>query len=177
MLSVNSYGKLKKYNKINQSYLYISNAILDTLKNREVKVIGITSSFIDKKSKDIICENICKRICKKDIQICLIDSYIDINNKNYTLNESRSESLKIIKTQNIKVNKLEELIGKESNNSLVIINLPPINIFAEALEYAKICKNIILIEKYFHSKYSDFENTLDILNQNNISVLGIIPYV
>lgn len=177
MLSVNSYGKLKKYNKINQSYLYISNAILEILNSREIKVIGLTSSFTDKKSKDIICENICKRMCKKDIQICLIDSYIDINNKNYTLNESKSESLKIIKTKNINVNKLEELINKESNNSLVTINLPPINIFAEALEYAKICKNIILIEKYCHSKYSDFENTLDILNQNNISVLGIIPYV
>lgn len=177
MLSINSYGKLKKFNKINQSYLYISNAILDTLNRREISVIGITSSFMDKKSKDIICENISSCICKKDRQVCLINSYIDINNKNYILNESKIENLKIIKTQNINVNKLEELIDKESNNYLVMVSLPPINIFAEALEYAKICKNIILIEKYCHSKYSDFENTLYILNQNNISVLGIIPHV
>jgi hypothetical protein len=177
MLSANNYGKLKKYNNLYQSYLYISNAILDILKGREIKVIGMTSSFTDKKGKDIICENICKNICKKGNKICLITTGIDINNKNYGLDEAADSDFKKIKTQNISANKLEELINKEKNNALVLISLPPVNIFAEALEYAKVCKNILLVEKYCHSKYNEFENAIDILKQSNISALGIIGCV
>ncbi|MDR1628419.1 MAG: hypothetical protein LBR79_06580 [Oscillospiraceae bacterium] len=177
MLSVNNYGKLRKYNRLCQSYLYVSNAILDISANREINVIGMASSFTDKKGKDTICENVCENICKQGNKICLITADIDINDKNYDLNETAGDGFKKIKTQNISVNKLKELVEKEKNNDLVIINLPPVNIFAQALEYAKICKNILLIEKYCHSKYDEFENTIDILKQNNIAVLGIITYV
>lgn len=177
MLSVNNYSKLRRQSKLNQSYLYISNSILDILKDKEIKVIGITSSFVDKKSKSIICENICKNICDKGYKVCLITAYVDINSKNYNLHEIVEKNIKIIRTQNINKNKLEELINKEKEDYIVIADLSPVNIFAQSLEYAKICKNILLLEKYCYSKYSDFENTLDILKQSNINVLGIITHV
>lgn len=177
MLGVNNYSKLRRQNKLDQSYLYISNSMMDILKDREIKVIGLTSSFTDKKSKDIICENICKHICNRGSKVCLITAYVDINNKNYTFHEAVDNNLKIIRTQNISESKLEELIDKEKDHSAVIINISPINIFAQALGYAKICKNVLLLEKYCHSRYDEFENTLDILKQNNINALGIITHV
>ena len=177
MLSVNNYSKLRRQSKLNQSYLYISNSILDILKDKEIKVIGITSSFVDKRTKGIICENICKNICGKGDKVCLITAYVDINNKNYNLHEIVENNIKIIRTQNISENKLQELIDKEKEDSVVVVDLSPINIFAEALEYAKVCKNVILVEKYCHSRYDEFENTLDILKQSNINTLGIITHV
>lgn len=177
MLSVNNYSKLRRQSKLNQSYLYISNSILDILKDKEIKVIGITSSFVDKKSKSIICENICKNICDKGYKVCLITAYVDINSKNYNLHEIVEKNIKIIRTQNISENKLQELINKEEEDSVVVVDISPINIFAQALEYAKVCKSVILVEKYCHSRYDEFENTLDILKQNNINALGIITHV
>lgn len=177
MLKINNYGKLKKSSKIEQSYLYTANKIFDISKSKKINVVGISSSFTDKKSVDIICRNICKRICKKEIKTCLISANIDLSSNKCSLDETLDGNLKIIKSQNISSENLEKLISEEKSSSFVVINLAPVNIFAQALEHAKICKNIILVEKYCYSKYKDFENTIDILKLNGVDILGIIAHV
>ena len=177
MLGINNKNHSKKRVKLAQSYLYVSNAVISILESKKIKVIGITSSLECEKANSIICENICKNICDKENKVCLIFADLNTDGKDSKIDESINGNLKTIKAVNINKSELEGLIEREKDEFAVVVSFPSPNVFAEALEYAKVCKNVLLVEKYCYSKYGDFENTLDILKQNGISPLGIIAYV
>ena len=70
---------------------------------------------------------------------------------------------------------LSKKIDSESqDNDIIFVCIPNILEKSEAFECAKMCKNIILIEKCVKSKYSDYEKVIFYLNQNKISPKGVV---
>lgn len=68
----------------------------------------------------------------------------------------------------------KDLEKMRNNHKYIIVNLPPISISSEAMEIARECDTLVLVEKYAHTKYSEFEKTLAIIKQENINLAGVI---
>ena len=75
------------------------------------------------------------------------------------------------------VSKVPDIINhlKDSYDAILVI-LPPIRLWADTLAIAASADVIFLVEQYGYSRYTDMENTLDLLKQNNLKVSGIITY-
>lgn len=66
--------------------------------------------------------------------------------------------------------KIDQGIGKE----IKLVELAPIRTYGSALEEAQQCDAIVLLEQYAYSYYSEFEETVDILKYNDITLAGVV---
>lgn len=159
-----------------QSVMYAANRIVNLIDENNISVLSISSSINDKNTETYIINDIISQITKLDKKVAFIDiSFSKEGTKESNVNSS--DSLYKKTTANPETKELNLLIDELKNKyDIVILNVPPINIFANALKYAKICGNVILIERYLYSKHKGFQETLDLLKQNNIDLKGIITY-
>lgn len=175
------FNKRAKYIALAQSYLYVANFLYDLSRKSEKHIYAFTSSIVQDDEKYIICKNICNKICGNNIKVLFVNATIDLSTKQkFEFNKSVKDNDNLfdqINIYNSEKFKLQEIIEKNFKNyDMILVNIPNIIYMADALEYAKICKNIILIEKHGKSNYSDFENVLSISHQNGLNIDGIITY-
>lgn len=64
--------------------------------------------------------------------------------------------------------------AKEEEINVQIVKLQSINHYAEALENARDCDAIILVERYFDSTYKDIDKAIDLLKSIEVDILGVI---
>lgn len=159
-----------------QSVMYAANRIVNLTDENNINVLSISSSIKDKNTETNIISDIVSQIIKLDKKVAFIDiSFSGEETKESNIDSSDSLYKKTI--VNPETKKLSLLIDELKNKyDIVIVNIPPVRIFANALQYAKICGNIILIERYLYSKHKNFQETLDLLKQNNVDIKGIITY-
>ena len=160
--------KLNKEQKLEQSYIYLANTILNLNNNNNSKFICVTSSMENRMDKYLIAKNICNQIRKngKNVLLLNVDTHYekcDISN-DMDINGMSSKKLKKVFDDN------------RDKYDIVLINVPSVRLFANTIECAKLCDGTIIVERYLYTKYKDFEDTILRLKENNIKIYGLITY-
>lgn len=89
--------------------------------------------------------------------------------------ESANNRCKITTLNNFTAKQLSSLIKEnESDYDLILVSVPCVLVWSEALEYAKVCKNLILVEKYMYSYYKDYKNLLYELENSEVIPRGVV---
>ena len=141
-----------------EKYKYIANSILDIFNTENKKIFVFTTSIHNK----YLTRNF-------NIVNIIIKIQEIISNKNIKISFINNTNL------NFSSDMLSKKIDSESqDNDIIFVCIPNILEKSEAFECAKMCKNIILIEKCVKSKYSDYEKVIFYLNQNKISPKGVV---
>lgn len=168
--------KLSKDNKEKQSLSYISNFMCNIISENEESLFTISSTLRQNGPIYNISEKLIKEISERlNNKILLIDFLI--NNQDLT-QPTNDEPIILNKkyVPNLDLNILNKIIEENINKfDVIFVNIPPVNIFSNALEAAKICRNIILIEKCSYTRYKDFEESLLYLKENSITISAVIP--
>ena len=159
----------QQYDKqIEQSAKYFARLLIKNSGNKN-NIIGLSSSYDNKKLKFTICKKICDEIINYNKNILLFDAdYMLENTENF---DTRSLSSSVF--DDIMKN---EIIDNAVTHDLVIINVPCIPTNVISLDYLSICNKIFLIERYMYTKFNEFNNTLERMKMNGLSVSGIISY-
>lgn len=93
------------------------------------------------------------------------------NKSYYTLGVSTSMKNNLL-TEEF-VNYCEKKI-KEKNVDIKIRKLQPISYYADALEEARSCDAIVLVERYLYTTYRGMDRTIELLDYAKIPLLGVI---
>lgn len=140
-----------------ESVKYIANYLIMSMKEDSGNIFGISGSMDFKEDKLMICENIVSSINKKGMKSKLI-------------NVDKEEN-------NIGVDDLKNILNREKIGlDLIIVNIPAISIFADGVEYAKLCDKLILTERYMYSTYRAYEDTIIKLKTHRIKIGGVVTY-
>ncbi len=147
---------VKKENEFIESIRYIVNRLIMLSQAENCNVIGISSSRDCGREKYNICEILSKEIKRKNFNSTLIDT----------------------ETGDIQTpQKLEDLLTEErEKNDIIIINIPPVPIIADSVEYAKKCDIMLLLEKYMYSTYKDYEEAVIRIKSYGIRLEGVVTY-
>lgn len=162
--------KLSKKAKEKESIIYVSNSLAEKISRSENKYFAVSSSFLNVELTADISEkllfNIAKKLDKKALLInCM--SGKDVKDESGVLDKKYIECLD--------EKGVKDCIKENDGYDLVFVSLPSVNVFANSLEIANICKNIILIEKCMYTKYKSFEETLLHLEEKDIDITAVIP--
>lgn len=143
-------------NKIlEESIKYIANSLIKNLHNNEASTIGVSSSINCSKIKLSVCKALGEKVKLKGLNVKIID-----------LEEKNSD-----------IKNLKNLITEEkSKNNIIFVNIPPIPLFADSIEYSKICDRIVLLERYRYSSYKNYEETLARIKAHGVKLEGVITY-
>ena len=63
--------------------------------------------------------------------------------------------------------------GKEK---CLLVDIPPIHLFADGMNTAKKMDGVISVERYAYTRYKDFEVMLKALQEKNILFLGVVAH-
>lgn len=162
---------------LTQSYIYVSNSIENIMQSSNIKSLAVTSSLPIKNEKLYACRNICRELGRNGKSVLLINADIIPGQAVSISDIALKQNYKEVSCTNINKKEFESLINKHQNDfDSIIINIPPVSIMADSLEYASSCGNVILLERYLYSKYSRYENTILMLKQSNVNICGVVTY-
>ncbi len=158
-----------KADRSDESLKYTSNSILRMLPDLDDKLIAFTSSANECSYYDTL-KKVFEILKLKEDKICVIYSYINSGEPNL-----REVDCGHFVAENLKSGEFKKLVDEcKKKFDKIFVVVPTVIVYADALEYAKICANVILVEKYMRSKYSEYENTLDVLKNFGINICGVI---
>ena len=63
---------------------------------------------------------------------------------------------------------------KKAQFDAVVLDIPPVMLFSEALEYARTADQLYLLERYRYTLYSHYEKTMALLRDSGLQVSGVI---
>ena len=103
----------------------------------------------------------------------VINNIIDIcREKNWDKIAVTSSSLNY--RGNEKITTLLNKISNEKKLGMFFLELKPITYFAAALEKAKKCNGVVLLETYGDTYYTELDKAVSLLDENHISVAGVV---
>ena len=159
------FKKQSTYSK-KESYKNIANNLICTLKEENKNVFAFVSSSCNLNE---IVSGIGAEASKK-VKTLIVHVCFDDEPKS----SSDSKDVKIITTSGLAENFENELLKYKSEFDLILVFLNSILTKAEALEYAKVCEEIIIIEKCTECYYADYENMLASFKAAGIRPRGVI---
>lgn len=163
--------KKKRNSEIEESHKYAANTLSHIAAQKNKKIFAVTSSCFRLPYRSI-AKNIFEKVSGKSL---LLDVYIDGGEKETVDQVTKFGDRHKIKLVNVSQKTFKRIICEnESSYDIILCIIPPVDLKADALEYAKICKNAVLIEKYTWSRYEDYENSLLRLKNANINIDGVI---
>lgn len=149
-----------------ESYKHIANNLVCALKEENKNVFAFVSSSCNLGE---IVGNIGAEASKKVktlvVNVCLDDA------QEKPLN---SKDVKTVNESGLAEKFEKDLSEYKSEFELILVSLNSILTKAEALEYAKVCKEIIIVEKCTKCYYADYENMLAAFKTTGISPRGVI---
>ncbi len=176
MLFGQSY-KLSKKEKQAESFHYTTNSLSALIEKSEGSVFAFTSTLSNQTLKLSVCRKLLKEmtaILGKKVLLLTIDLKQEKTPPQKDDPEKCfDEEILLSETSNELKSILEE---RKSKYDLIFLNLAPVNIFSAALESAKLCDGVILIERYSYTKYRNYEQSLLYLKENHVPITGVIPY-
>lgn len=159
------FKKQSTYSK-KESYKNIANNLICALKEEKKNVFAFVSSSCNLGE---IVSSIGAEASKK-VKTLVVNVCFDGEPKK-SLN---CEDVKVINTSSLAEDFENDLLKYKSEFDLILVSLNSILTKAEALEYAKVCEEIIIIEKCTECYYSDYENMLAGFKAINITPRGVI---
>lgn len=159
------FKKKSTYSK-KESYKYIANNLICASKEENKNTFAFVSSGRDLNK---IVVNIGEEACEKAktlvVNVCFDDKIKNLLD---------SKNVKVIST-NVSAEKFkDDLLKYKSEFDLILVSLNSILTKAESIEYAKVCKEIIIVEKCTQCYYSDYENILAGFKTVGINPRGVI---
>lgn len=152
-----------------QSYAFAANAILETVDNQGGNTLALTSSNTNKEGQWAVAANIADKL-RSHCRVLLI----------YVTPQGDGEiAVKdgVAKADNPSPEKLGAFLKeKKETADILLLCLPPVRLYAQALEYAKMADKLYLVERTCHSTYGGFEKTLGLLSTYDIHPAGTILY-
>lgn len=159
------FKKKSAYSK-KESYKYIANNLICASEEENKNTFAFVSSSCNLNEIVInIGEEAGKKVKTLVVNVCFDDKI-----KNF----SDSKDVKVINTNGLAKEFKDDLLKYESEFDLILVSLNSILTKAEALEYAKVCKEIIIAEKCTECYYSDYENMLAGFKTAGINPRGVI---
>ena len=160
---------LKRKSSTERSIKYIARYFVNLSKSGS-KFIGITSSGNNKELQFFLCRKICKEILYFNSSVALVDA--DRN----TLPEN--SNFKIISTNTDKVDNevIMKILELKNKYDIVLFNVSSVLSNISSLDYLKTCDKVFSAERCMYTYYSDFENTLNKLKNNNMELSGILTF-
>jgi|GEM_PF-6212955 len=165
--------KLKKNEKKEQAVEFCAGNLTNLTQKENKKIFAVSTSTKNKNIKENVIESLSKTLSEDGKKVLIIK--IGVNGEQFC--EQKDTLYPIINRENIHPSELLELLSVEKDEyDIIFVDIPPVILFAKAVEYAKHCDCVLLVEKYLYSKYMDFEKTLSVLNGQDVLVSGIITY-
>ncbi len=159
------FKKKSAYNK-KESYKYIANNLICASKEENKNIFAFVSSSCNLNEIVInIGEEAGKKVKTLVVNVCFDDKVEGF---------SDSKDIKVISINGLAEKFKDDLLKYKSEFDLVLVSLNSILTKAEAFEYAKICKEIIIAEKCTECYYSDYENMLSGFKAAGINPRGVI---
>ena len=149
-----------------ESYKNIANNLICALKEEKKNVFAFVSSSCNL-NEIVSCIG---AEASKKVKALVVNVCFDGEPKN----SLDSKDVKIITTSGLAENFENDLLKYKSEFDLILVSLNSILTKAEALEYAKVCEEIIIIEKCTECYYADYENMLAGFKAIGISPRGVI---
>lgn len=167
--------RLNKKDTQTQAVSYCAHNLLDVAEQKQYKVFAVSTSTQFKQYKEEMCRQTAAFLCQNGHKVTIIrlDWKEDANSKT----EIQRDAYTDICACNLSTEAFVELLLKERESAdLVLVDMPPVALLSQALEYAKQCDTVLLVEKYAYSKYKEFEKTLCILKEHGLQVCGVVSY-
>ena len=162
------------YNK-EECYKHIANKLICTLKEEKINIFGFVSSNINRGFLNSIVKNIAEKTSKKEINTLVINACFNDESKSCCEEKFKLKCFNFIELKNISSEIFSDNLSRYKNlYDLILIAINSINNKAESIEYAKICKEIIIVEKCMECYYSSYENMLMNFKIMNIKPRGVI---
>ena len=160
--------KLNKKQKLEQSYIYVANTIYNVMNDKGSKIVCFTSSLSNKLDKYLILKNVHGKMLNNGKNVLFINTDECVkDNSDVNFMNINDCSKKILQ---------DVLNDNKDKYDMIMVNAAPVRLFANAVEYAKLCDSTIIMERYLYSRYSDYESTILKLNQNNVKISGVVTY-
>ena len=168
------FTKNNHYNK-EECYKHIVNNLISCLKEEKIKTIGFVSSNLKESFLVDIVENLAAAASQKRINTFVMNACFDSNCASSLSEKSKLKGIKFIEVRNALSQEFEkELLKHKDSCDLVLVAINSITTKSEALEFAKVCKEIIIVEKCTKCYYSNYENMLLNFKTANIKPRGVI---
>ena len=71
---------------------------------------------------------------------------------------------------------LSRSLKKAGETGISFTEIEPLKIYADAIYKIQDCDAVVLAEKYNYTKFSDFEDMLQILKEYNINIVGVVTF-
>lgn len=165
---------LNNINK-NETYRYIANYLINDISKTNDNIFTFTSSNTKAGFLDRIIENLANILEEKKLKILVVNSSLKENTDFLIGKRNKDDNISVIKMINATSKRFkDEILENKDAYDIVLVSIPCVISKADALEYAKIFKNLILIEKYTECYYNTYESIISILKTNNIQAKGVI---
>ncbi len=159
-----------------ESYKYVANRLIDVYRKDRKKVFSFTSSSMSKEACLEVVKKFSDQISEKGLNTLIIQACISDKKDIIEVSDIKEKSL--LTFNNLDPYELKKIIiEKQDDYDFILVLIPSVILKADALEYAKFCDKIILIEKYMYCYYSSYEETLLRLKSAGIKPYGVITVV
>ena len=174
MLNYNMTKSRRSFRK-KESYKYLANRILSICEKEKIKILGLTSTNNKCDFQNQVLENLYEVFLEKDIKVLVVHAVISAEGDMGENVESANNRCKITTLNNFTAKQLSLLLKENASDyDLILVSVPCVLVWSEALEYAKVCKNLILVEKYMYSYYKDYKNLLYELENSEVIPRGVV---
>ncbi len=159
------FKKESNYSK-KESYKNIANNLICALKEEKKSVFAFVSSSCNlSEIVGMIGQEASKKVKTLVVNVCFDGE---------AKNSLDLKDVKIVNASGLAENFENDLLKYKSEFDLILVSLNSILTKAEALEYAKVCKEIIIVEKCTECYYADYENMLAGFKTAGINPRGVI---
>lgn len=147
------------------SYKLTVHSLIDQAKKQGIKLLGVSTSMQVKNEKERNLATMADMLCAKGVRLALVNKDPHSNLDAFCAG-AKYEYIPLFAQAN-----LAEL---KNSYDLVLVNLAPIGLFADAMLQAKECDALLLAEKYSKTRHSQFDRLLGEIKDNKLNLLGVI---
>lgn len=171
---------ISKIEKQRQSFSYTANALKAYLDGNKKHILAITSTLDNARKRLKICRELLKALCANTEEkglLITIDLYESVRGGQYQKEVSERTGFDEEYLREMTEKEFEHILGKKGNEyDVILVNLPPIQVFSKALELSRRCEGLIFVEKYGCTRYHELEESLFYLERYDVPVVGTIVY-
>lgn len=138
-----------------EKYLYCAHVLLNIADKQNIRIFALTSSVSDPEKQTAAVENILEKLRSLGKKVLLLD----MNTADPAEIQKKLDSGDL-----------------PAENDLVFVRLLPVSRSFSAIYAAKKCGGTLLLEKYTRTMHHHFDELIETLRRNEISVSGVITY-
>lgn len=162
--------RLNLQEKRKQAFGFAAGAIRDRLKEGQPSVIALSSSGTPRRAQGTVTEQLALRLGnEKKCLLVRLDLGGDGQSSGWKTEENQ------VAGRNIPLEQVRQLLEqKGAEYDVILLDIPPVMLFSDALEYARLADQLYLVERYRFTLYSRYEKTMALLRDAGIPAGGVI---